>query len=166
MICIWVIGTPLLFAYLVCRHRREILENKDRLLDPMLHGTKLLWLPYRREYWYWEAVEASRKIMPSFPVQLFKPGTATQPAFCLFVIAVYMVLGASCNPFSGRADNFLNIGLIWLLFAQFFAFLFSAAEVGSKLVIDIVLSTAIIGSVAFALAIIIWDFSQRACCYR
>lgn len=90
MIGVWVVGTPVLFFYLVYRHRRAILNNEDRLLDPKLHGSKLLWIPYTRKLWYWEAVEASRKILLSFAMQIFKPGSVIQPAYCVLITLLFL----------------------------------------------------------------------------
>lgn len=153
--------TPVVFFYLVWRHRRAILGNRGRLLDPKLHGTKLLWLPYRRNLWYWEAVEASRKILLSFPVQLFKPGSIIQPAYSLVVSLLFLKASERCKPFEHPADNFLNEALMWLLYVQFFAYLLLAAELDSKLIIDLVLSATMVFSICLALVITMWDVRRE-----
>lgn len=162
MIGVWVIGTPVLFAFLVWRHRDEIVGNTDRLLDPKLHGTKLLWLPYARKYWYWEAVEASKKILLSFAAALFRPGTPLQPAFCLFVITIFLAANIRCSPFDNSADNVLAESLMWLLFVQFFAFLFITTGQNVSAVLDIILSSTLLFSIVVAFIIVIWDLRRDA----
>ena len=156
MMFIWPFGTPSLFFCLTWRYSSRInpmkLRKKDITVSPLqkeravmkavaqrqfdhtLYKTKVLWLPYEPEYWYWEAVVSGQRMLLTFVASLVKPGTPVQTVFCLGVAMIFLRLQNYFAPYLHDHDDILAEWFAWILiFFYIQALLFTLGNMSGTL---------------------------------
>merc|ERR1719159_1021102 len=109
MLVIWPVGMYLSFAGFLFYNRREYRANLVR--HPLAKAGKLLTGGYKKQYFYWEFMELTRRLCVSGWVVLIEIDYVFyRLAFCLAVSVVFLVLTAAALPCKRAEDN----GLILL----------------------------------------------------
>jgi hypothetical protein len=113
-ILVFSIGTPLGFVYMLY-NRRDQLEDPEtaRLLG-------MLYKPYKPEFWYWESVVMSFKLVLLVGLVFTEPGTLSQHAAILAVCVIQLVAQARFQPFKTVTANALQYVGVSLTFATSF----------------------------------------------
>ena len=103
MVCVYPIGVPATFAWLLRRYRRD-LRKPER--EGMAHLEPLsdLWAAYKPSRYYYEIVECVRRIMLTGVAVFVLPGSAAQIAVVLLLAVVFMFVSESLSPFKSRVD--------------------------------------------------------------
>ena len=178
------IGMPTLFVVLCWRSRDRInplrIQKKEqktmspvemeraltkavaqRQFDHHIHKTKVLWFPYEPNFWYWESVVSTERMILTFVASLVKPGTPIQTIFCLCVAMLFLRLQTSCNPFCVDHDDLLAEGLAWMLiFFYVQVLLFTIGSI-SGLVMDICVCGTIAIALFMTLFLVFYDVKQE-----
>lgn len=74
-----------------------------------------LWGCYQPRCWWWELVEASRKIVLTGVLAVVRPGSKYQLCFGYLVSLTYAVLYAKFRPFNGKDDELIAESCQWSL---------------------------------------------------
>jgi hypothetical protein len=98
-----------------------------------------LWAAYKPEFWYFEIVETSRRMMLTAVLSVIVPGTSVQlvVAFCIsvFYVKIYEYL----SPYAEEYDNITaNIGMFQIAATFFAAIIVSESLLSSDFAISFV----------------------------
>ncbi|CAM9780915.1 unnamed protein product, partial [Phaeothamnion confervicola] len=92
MALIYPIGIPILYAWMMWRQRSRIAVDRavpesTRLADPSIQTTRFLWLPYKREVFWWEVAECVRRLCLTGVLVFIFPGSIGQAEWaCVFSV--------------------------------------------------------------------------------
>ena len=64
---------------------------------------------YKREYWYWEVVELSRKLILSGLIGLFGRGTIAQTFAAVAISFLFFALSVKAQPFKTDKLNRIKV---------------------------------------------------------
>ncbi|KAH8072117.1 RNA polymerase I-specific transcription initiation factor [Aureococcus anophagefferens] len=126
MLFVWPLGAPLFFYLSVwsVRSRVDPLNFKKgaeitaseqvamvdaacekRDLDPACFATRMLWMPYEPQFWYFECVDATKRLLLTCASLFIFPGSPTQLAFLILVVMSWTKLYGYFGPFKEDADD-------------------------------------------------------------
>jgi len=127
MIFVYPIGIPLFYLYILYINRRairarnvydddadQIISNEDSELDDNPHNNKLfishneikfLFKNYKPQYWYWEVVETSRRLLLTGVLAVIQAGTFYQIVSGILFSLVFLTLQAHFQPFLNENDD-------------------------------------------------------------
>ena len=133
----------------------------QRQFDPHIHATKMLWVPYEGEFWFWESVVSAQRMLLTFVASLVKPGTAVQTVFCLCCSMVFLRLQNYYNPYIYDKDDVIAEWLSWMLiFFYIQAILYMIGSISGHL-LDAFVCTAIGVAVFGTLFLLLYDLKRE-----
>ena len=81
-----------------------------------------LWAAYQPEYWYWEVIETTRRLMLTAVLSVVEPGGATQSVLSILLAQFYLKVYGYHMPYGEGSDNTLaEIGQYQIFFTFFAA---------------------------------------------
>ncbi|CAM9700598.1 unnamed protein product, partial [Phaeothamnion confervicola] len=90
MAIIYPVGIPILYMWMMWCQRSSIAVDRavpesTRLADKSIQTTRFLWLPHKREVFWWEVAECVRRLCLSGVLVFILPGAVCQSAWaCVF----------------------------------------------------------------------------------
>ncbi|GMH95941.1 hypothetical protein TL16_g13256, partial [Triparma laevis f. inornata] len=99
MVLVFPIGVLAMYAWLL-RSKRERLKKpvEERVEDEEITPLMFLWEPYKPEFWYWEVIETTRRLMMTGVLSTISPGTFSQMVAGLLMNVLYFGLLCQTNP--------------------------------------------------------------------
>ena len=94
------IGIPVLYLFVLYRAVRKKDGARERITVPYL---AFFYDDYKDEFWYWEAIELTRKLLLTGFAALWMPGTLMQMVASMCVIIANIAMIGSCKPYCGHA---------------------------------------------------------------
>ena len=110
-------GVSLLYALLMLRARRAIVHEKPTRLSKAL---SFLVRDYQPSYFFWELLEAWKKLFLVGFAVLILPGQIEQLIVAFLFSLVYMLLVSVAQPFRHGADDYFAKACSFALVALFF----------------------------------------------
>ncbi len=75
-----------------------------------------MWRAYHPQYWYWELIETTRRILLTAVLSVIAPGSSEQNLFSILLALVFIKLYSSCQPYQQvRNDTLSEIGQVQVL---------------------------------------------------
>lgn len=108
MMVLYTAGIPVLYAFLLLRHRDLLTNTEGREDNLALKSTTDLWKPYKPGRYYYEIIECGRRILLTGVVVFIYPNTPSQIAVILVVAVFYMVVAESLEPYASRLDAWIS----------------------------------------------------------
>ncbi|CAM9120453.1 unnamed protein product, partial [Phaeothamnion confervicola] len=132
MALIYPIGIPVLYAWMMWRQRSHIAVDQavpeaTRLADKSIQTTRFLWLPYKREVFWWEVAECVRRLCLTGVLVFILPGAIGQSAWaCVFsVLSLLAVFYFSPHEDSMDAHVY-GLGCMIIFCSMFFSLMIQA----------------------------------------
>lgn len=85
--------------------------SKDQIMHRLpayIASISFLWAAYEPRYWYWEVIEAVRRIMLTAVLSVVSPGTSEQNVFSLLLALLFIKLYGHFNPFESSVHNMMT----------------------------------------------------------
>ena len=128
MVVVWPLGAPALLYVLCWRHRdridpfgfrkgvdleraalhlrvspRELLDRADAIRenDPVIGPTRMIWIPYEPEFWYFESVETIRRLGYTVASAVIPEGGMLL-VFLVFITCASLKMYSGFRPFAGQ----------------------------------------------------------------
>lgn len=98
-VLLYPVGVPVFFFSILYRNRGRL--NQDGILAR--YGD--LYSCYKPEYFYYEIVEMSRKLLLTGIVIYIKPGTGLQLLVAVCISCIFLMLHTDKKPFKNEEDN-------------------------------------------------------------
>merc|ERR1711871_605450 len=102
LVLLWPIGVPAVLYYSMWSASDDIAAGDV----PTLQKFDFVLGDFKREYWYWEVVELSRKLLLTGLMSLMMRGTITQVVVATVISFFYFAAAVACQPFE---DHLLNV---------------------------------------------------------
>lgn len=103
MVGVYPIGIPAVFAWLLGRHRGDLLKpGRDTLVH--LRPLSGMWAAYRPSRYYFEVIECGRRIGLTIVAALVVPNTREQLAIALLFAVASVFISEVLSPFEKTAD--------------------------------------------------------------
>ncbi|CAM9485036.1 unnamed protein product [Ectocarpus sp. 12 AP-2014] len=103
MVCVYPIGIPATFAWLLGRNRQDLQKaDRDRLANLQPLGD--LWEAYKPSRYYYEIIEYIRRIVLTGVAVFVLPGSSAQIAVVLLLAVVFLFISESLSPFAKKID--------------------------------------------------------------
>ena len=116
-ILIYPVGISLLYMVLMLRARRALLDEKPTTLSKAL---SFLVRDYEPAYFWWELVEAWKKLFLVGFAVLISPGSLLQLVVSFIFALICMLLTSAARPFKSNGDNYFSQACSFGLVAVFF----------------------------------------------
>ncbi|CAM9924542.1 unnamed protein product, partial [Ectocarpus sp. 4 AP-2014] len=138
MILVYPIGIPLLYAWLLFRHRHRIypkqalrdgVSPERRLVDKKIAHTVLLWQAYRPSRYYYEVIECARRLLLTGCLVFILPNSAGQAGVACVLSVATVALFITLRPFADSSDDRLYILGAILIFLSMFVSLVPKIEI-------------------------------------
>ena len=72
------------------KQEKESLLLKDGELSPAVMRLSFLWQAYQPQYWYWEVIETTRRLMLTAVLSVAEPGTTGQNVLSILLSLMYI----------------------------------------------------------------------------
>ena len=83
---------------------------------------RFLWASYQPQFWYWEVIETTRRLMLTAVLSMVAPGSSIQSVFSILMAQFYLKLYGHFTPYSEGSENVLaEIGQYQIFFTFFVA---------------------------------------------
>jgi hypothetical protein len=123
MICIYPLGIPALYAWLLWCNRHKLsscasssdasVHMLNRHSDVTLRSTRFLWQSYTPNMYYWEVVECVRRLVLTSFMVFIVPGTAAQAAIACMLTVVGGFITVYLRPHADALDSkFYVVGIV------------------------------------------------------
>ena len=113
--------------------------SKPRRLSPFTESTRFLWSAYKSTHWYWEIVEAGRRILLTAVLSICSTGTVKQQVLAAMLAFTFLLIHVSTEPYDLLSDHVLAAtGLIQIFLTYFATIIFSANLLGNSIWVKIV----------------------------
>jgi hypothetical protein len=126
MMClVYPIGLPLLYYILLFKCRDEIVNRKEMFengIQPSRLSSVLsfLYKSYKPEFWYFEIIETTRRLMLTAVLSVISSGSPEQIVAALFLSLIYINVYKNTNPYlEEEVVVMAEIGQ-WQIFGSFF----------------------------------------------
>ena len=180
MLFVWPLGAPLFFYLSVwsVRSRVDPLNFKKgaeitaseqvamvdaacekRDLDPACFATRMLWMPYEPQFWYFECVDATKRLLLTCASLFIFPGSPTQLAFLILVVMSWTKLYGYFGPFKEDADDVLAECLNSMLTILYLGALVARTSQGPGA--DGLLMTTILGGLVILVYVTVTDIRRE-----
>ena len=103
---VYVLGIPLLSTAILYRHRKKLWDPNHPELR-RIYGS--LFQYYRPEFWYFEAIEMTKKMLLTGAMVLVAPGSSAQVMIGILIAVVYLVILLYFKPFQDKKDQLLQM---------------------------------------------------------
>ena len=105
--------------------------NQANVLPARVARLSFLWQSYKPQYWYWEIVDTSRRIILTAVLSVVRPGSSQQSILSVLLALLYIKIYGYFLPYDVPDDNILaEVGQ----FSIFFTF-FGALVIGNSLLV-------------------------------
>lgn len=102
-----------------------IVTSSGRTLSPSISRIAFLWLPYKPQFWYWEIVDTTRRLILTAVLSVSFPGTIKQNILALLTVELYIFIYFYYEPYCNPTSNILaEIGLLQIHFTFLGAMIF------------------------------------------
>ncbi len=96
------------------------MSKSGRQLSSASSRIGFLWQSYAPQYWYWEIVDTTRRLMLTAVNSVCFPGTAKQSILAIFLTTLYFGLYNYCKPYANPTSNTLaELGLAQIHYTFF-----------------------------------------------
>ena len=116
-ILIYPVGISFVYIMLMLRARRALLDEKPTTLSKAL---SFLVRDYEPAYFWWELVEAWKKLFLVGFAVLISPGSILQLVVSFIFALIYMLLTGAARPFKDDGDDYFaqacSFGLVFVFF--------------------------------------------------
>jgi hypothetical protein len=88
----------------------EAEEESSPGISPGAERLKFLWKAYEPQFWYWEVIETTRRLMLTAVLSIIGPGSPPQSVVAIMLALIYMKIYAVCEPyddFTGKSCSLL-----------------------------------------------------------
>ena len=188
MVFVWPVGAPALLYALCWTHRgridpfgfrkgvdleraalhllvspREILDRADAIRenDPVIGPTRMIWIPYEPEFWYFESVETVRRMGYTVASAVIPEGGMLLVFLVLLTCASLKVYGGY-RPFDDETDNLLAENLSWLLLAIYLIALACVLrDDASNAAVDAILNSLVALAFCYGIAVVAADLTRE-----
>ena len=100
----------------------EDATEKHTSVSPNTARLSFLWAAYSPEFWYWEVIETTRRLMLTAVLSVVEPGSAQQSVMSILLAQFYLKVYAYNVPYGKATDNTLaEIGQYQIFFTFFAA---------------------------------------------
>ncbi|EGB10009.1 hypothetical protein AURANDRAFT_62516 [Aureococcus anophagefferens] len=188
MVFVWPVGAPL-FLYALCwRHRnridpfgfhkgvdleraalhlgvspRELLDRADAIRenDPVIGPTRMIWIPYEPEFWYFESLETVRRLGYTVASAVIPEGGMLLVLLVFLTCASLKAYGG-LRPFDDDSDNLLAENLSWLLLAIYLiAIACVLRDDETSWGVDVCLNSLVALAFAYGIAVVAADLTRE-----
>ena len=140
MIVVYPVGIPLLYFWLLYTNRNEIIsrsltEDADTKTDdhkPNIKMFKFLYESYKPQYWYFELIETSRRLLLTGALSVVDAGASGQVVFGIIIAVFYMKIYAYCQPYELNESSIIAELSQYQIFFTFFGSLIVQNELLAK----------------------------------
>ena len=123
-----------------------VFENTTaKAISPQATRLAFLWVAYKPEFWYFEIIETSRRMMMTAVLSVISPGSSSQLVLAILLSVLYTKLYESISPYAENFDNATaNLGLRQIAVTFFTALIVAESLLPQYLdiLVDIVLVAA------------------------
>lgn len=105
LVVLWPFGVPATLAYQLYKHK-ELIEAEDE--DTMQEFDFIIG-DYKPEFFFWEVVELSRKLVLSGLIGLVGRGSVAQCVFASFLAFFFFGLSLLCRPYAKKSLNVVKL---------------------------------------------------------
>lgn len=119
---------------------RGLLDPDD---DEATRRINFLWEAYQPQYWYWEVIETTRRLMLTAVLSVCSPGTSSQGVLAVLLAMFYMKIYGHFRPYVLMNDNTLQEIGQYQIFFTFFGSLIVQNELISHSLNDLLGATLI-----------------------
>ncbi|KAH8046043.1 indole-3-glycerol-phosphate synthase [Aureococcus anophagefferens] len=141
---------------------REILDRADAIRenDPVIGPTRMIWIPYEPEFWYFESVETIRRMGYTVASAVIPEGGMLLVFLVLLTCASLKVYGGY-RPFD-ETDNLLAENLSWLLLAIYLIALACVLrDDASNAAVDAILNSLVALAFCYGIAVVAADLTRE-----
>jgi hypothetical protein len=115
-ILVYPIGTPLLYFTLLYRNRHKLHATGPAVTSAACRKRfGFIYGRYEPEYYWWELVEMTRKLLLTGGILFLAPGSVAQLACALVIAAYFMAAHIKCQPYADDDDDNLQVPLYALI---------------------------------------------------
>ena len=110
MLVAYPLGIPTLFALLLFRNRKALVDTSLRndTRDLLQQSTSNLWKPYKPSAFYYEVVECGRRVILTGVVVFIYPNTAAQIAVTLAIAFIFALTSERLDPYDSHWDGWVS----------------------------------------------------------
>jgi hypothetical protein len=95
-------------------------NEEPRYLSIQTTRIAFLWQAYKPQYWYWESVESTRRLMLTAVLSVCGPGTFDQAVLSVLLALLYIKVYGYFNPYDNPNNNVLaEVGQFQIFFTFF-----------------------------------------------
>jgi hypothetical protein len=104
-----------------------------RVLSPKVQRLAFLWDAYEPQFWYWEVVETTRRLMLTAVLSVCGAGTSAQSIFAVLLALMYIKLYGFYEPYESDADDVIaETGQFQIFFSFLGALIYQKSLLGSE----------------------------------
>lgn len=123
MVVIYTVGIPVLYAILLFRSRKVLMDGSARKEDAISRSFSNLWELCKPHRFYYELIECGRRILLAGMVVFILPNTVGQVAIDPVTATFAMVLSEIMGPYDSPWDAWVNrIGHVIIFSSMYLAF--------------------------------------------
>jgi hypothetical protein len=115
-----VVDEVIAYPAQVWNNHRDGEEDDDSHEQVLISRFGFLFIAYRVDCWWWEAVEMFRKLLMTSVLVFIKPGTPGQLSVGAMITFFFLLLGLFWRPFCSSTLNNLNSGTLIAQFCTLF----------------------------------------------
>ena len=170
-LCIYPVGIPLYYFYLLYGSRHDIMNRQGLALsssagveDDRLRSKKLLFEFYEPCYWFWEVVETVHRLLLTGILVVITQGTGTQVIVGVTVALLFLKLIDVYRPYSDPIVQHVRVMCQWQIYFVFFLALIMKADFDSvdRGALDGLLVLTILAStINDALRCVVWVIRRK-----
>ena len=126
MIVAYPLGIPILFAVLLFRNRKALVDTSLRndTRNLLQQSTSNLWKPYKPSAFYYEVVECVRGVMLTGAVAFIYPNTAAQIGITLVIAFIFAFTSEWLDPYDSHWNAWVSrIGHVVVMLTIYVALL-------------------------------------------
>ena len=136
MIVVYPFGIPLMYWWQLFRYRGIIqnrsTDNTQQIAD-IASKYGFLYESYEPRFWYWESVEAIRRIVLTGVVSVLSPSSSTQSVAGMILALIYIGLYGQLKPYeNGKDDTLAFVGQYQIFWTFFGTLVIGNGLLGSK----------------------------------
>ena len=124
MILVYPLGIPALFAFLLFKNRRVLLNKDLRENAFSVRAISGLWKPYKPSRFYYEVVECVRRLVLMAVGHFIFPNSAAQITFTVMIAVIFAIMSEALAPYEYRLDMWVSrLGHAVVILSMYFALL-------------------------------------------
>ncbi|CAN0406384.1 unnamed protein product, partial [Ascophyllum nodosum] len=104
MIILYPVGIPSLYAHLLFSNSHVLRDEKGREVSRVVMSFSNLWKPYKPQWFFYEVIECSRRVLLTGAVVFIYPNTASQIAVTFVIAVVFLFVSEAMAPYNSIWD--------------------------------------------------------------